>query len=369
MNLSDAWGARLGVRLRRKEGWVRSERQPFIRPPYRGGVNAPRPLGRNPRPLVIAHRGASGHRVEHSRAAFELGIAQGADAVEPDLVPTRDGVLVVRHENEISGTTDVAEHREFADRRTTRTVDGQRLTGWFTEDFTWAELQGLRLRERLPRLRPANDDRATGGGLLRFVDLLDLLETADRPVRLIAEIKHAAHFEAAGFPMHELLLAELGERLDGLVTVESFEQTVLRRLRSSGFDGRTVFLAEASGAPADLVARDGSAAPDYASFLTDDGLAALATEEHGVSVDKTLLLGRSGTTNLVDRAHAVGLEVYTWTLRPENAFLARRHRGRGGRAAHGDWCAEFREILATGLDGVFADHPDLALAARDEPAR
>lgn len=329
-------------------------------------MNAPRPLGRNAHPLVIAHRGASGHRIEHSRAAYELGIEQGADAVEPDLVPTRDGVLVVRHENEISGTTDVAEHAEFADRRTTRSVDGRRLTGWFTEDFTWAELQRLRLRERLPRLRPSNDARATGGGMLRFTDLLDLLEAADRPVRLIAEIKHAAHFEAAGFPMHELLLAELGARLAGRVTVESFEQTVLRQLRAVGFDGRTVFLAEASGSPADLVARHGSAAPDYASFLTDRGLAALATEEDGVSVDKTLLLARSGTTDLVDRAHAAGLEVYAWTLRPENAFLARRHRGPGGRAAHGDWRAEFGELLATGLDGVFADHPDLALAARDE---
>ncbi|WP_284231480.1 glycerophosphodiester phosphodiesterase family protein [Arenivirga flava] len=327
-------------------------------------MNAPRPLGRNPHPLVIAHRGASGHRVEHSRAAYELGIAQGADAVEPDLVPTRDGVLVVRHENEISGTTDVAERPEFAHRRRSRTVDGKRLDGWFTEDFTWAELQGLRLRERLPKLRPSNDVRATGGGMLRFVDLLDLLEAADRPVRLIAEIKHAAHFEAAGFPMHELLLAELGSRLDGLVTVESFEQTVLRQLRASGFGGRTVLLAEASGAPADLVARHGSTAPDYASFLTDEGLAAIAAEEHGVSVDKTLLLGRSDTTDLVDRAHAAGLEVYAWTLRPENAFLAPRHRGPGGRAAHGDWRAEFRAVLATGLDGVFADHPDLALAVR-----
>ncbi len=350
-------------------GGSASARVPSIGSPYRGGVNAPRALGRNPHPLVIAHRGASGHRVEHSRAAYELGIAQGADAVEPDLVPTRDGVLVVRHENEISGTTDVADRPEFASRRTTRSVDGRRLTGWFTEDFTWAELRGLHLRERLPKLRPSNDGRPAGGGMLRFVDLLELLEAADRPVRLIAEIKHAAHFEAAGFPMHELLLADLDGRLDGLVTVESFEQTVLRQLRGTGFGGRTVFLAEASGAPADLVARLGSTAPGYASFLTDQGLAALASEEHGVSVDKTLLLGRSGTTDLVDRAHAAGLEVYAWTLRPENAFLARRHRGPGGRAAHGDWRAEFGEILSTGLDGVFADHPELALAARDDAAR
>lgn len=330
-----------------------------------GRVTGPRALSRNPHPLVIAHRGASGHRAEHSREAYLVGIGQGADAVEPDLVPTRDGVLVVRHENEISGTTDVAEHPEFADRRTTRTVDGQRQTGWFTEDFTWEELRRLRLRERLPKLRPFNDARPKGGGMLRFVDLLDLLEDAGRPVRLVAEIKHAANFEAAGFPMHELFLAELGSRLDGLVTVESFEQTVLRQLRGAGFAGRTVFLAEADGAPADLVARDGSKAASYATFLTDDGLAALAAEEHGVSVDKTLLLARNGTTDLVDRAHAAGLEVFTWTLRPENAFLARRHRGPGGRAEFGDWRAEYREILGTGLDGVFADHPDLAIAARD----
>ena len=328
-------------------------------------VTGPRALSSNPHPLVIAHRGASGHRAEHSREAYLVGIGQGADAVEPDLVPTRDGVLVVRHENEISGTTDVAEHAEFADRRTTKTVDGERLTGWFTEDFTWAELRRLRLRERLPKLRPFNDARPKGGGMLRFTDLLDLLEAADRPVRLVAEIKHAAHFEAAGFPMHELFLAELGSRLTELVTVESFEQTVLRQLRGAGFAGRTVFLAEAAGAPADLVASVGSRARDYASYLTDAGLTELAGEEHGVSVEKTLLLSRTGTTDLVDRAHAAGLEVFTWTFRPENAFLAKRHRGKGGRAEFGDWRAEFSEILGTGLDGVFADHPDLALAARD----
>jgi glycerophosphoryl diester phosphodiesterase len=328
-------------------------------------VLEPRPLGRNPHPLVIAHRGASGHRAEHSREAYLVGLGQGADAVEPDLVPTRDGHLVIRHENEISGTTDVAERPEFADRRTTKTVDGQQQTGWFTEDFEWAELRTLRLKERLPELRPLNDARPKGGGMLRLEDLLDLLEAADRPVRLVAEIKHAANFAALGFPMHELFLERMGARLRGLVTVESFEQTVLRELRGSGFDGRTVFLAEKAGAPADLVARDGSAARTYADHLTDAGLAELAREEHGVSVDKALLLTAKGTTDLVDRAHAAGLETFTWTLRPENAFLAKRHRGPGGRAEHGDWRAEFREILALGLDGVFADHPDLAIAARD----
>lgn len=320
---------------------------------------------------MIGHRGASGYRPEHTRAAYELAIALGADAIEPDIVATRDGVLVLRHENEISGTTDVARRPEFADRRTTKHVDGAALTGWFTEDFTWAELATLRAVERLPDVRQAS---ATFDGLEPILRLRDLLEILDdgaartgRPIALVAEVKHPTHFASLGIPLDELVAAELrawdgGER----VVVESFEQSVLGAIRDRGVAGRFVYLLEAAGAAPDLVARMGTAAPRYADQLTASGLERLAAEVHGVSVDKRLLLDDDGKAGdaLVAAAHAAGLEVFTWTLRPENRFLAKRHR-RGSAHEWGNWRAEFSRILATGVDGVFLDHPDLGVALRE----
>ena len=313
--------------------------------------------------LVIAHRGAPGYRPEHSRSAYELAIELGADAIEPDLVPTKDGVLVLRHENEVSGTTDVADHPEFRHLRTTKTVDGQTVTGWFTEDFTWAELRTLRTRERLP--------------VLRLEDLLAILDAAPRPVGLVAEVKHAAYFERAGFPMGELVDAALGGagwRHDDRLTVESFEKGVLRDLRERGTGGRLVYLQEARGSAPDEVASHGSLAPTYAAERSDDALASFATEFHGISVDLGTLMAGVDTvalddpspvrSGIVDRAHAVGLAVYTWTLRPENRFLPSPLRRGGDVAAFGDWERWYTSILRTGVDGVFADHPDLAVLAR-----
>ena len=323
------------------------------------------------RPLVIAHRGASGYRPEHTAAAYELALTLGADAVEPDLVSTRDGVLVVRHENEISGTTDVAKHPEFADRRTTRTVDGIDLTGWFTEDFTWSELATLRAVERLRQTRPDNTRFDGQEGILRLADLIDLLAHADRPVVMIAELKHAIYFDTIGLPLEENFAAEIAgwARPNNLV-VESFEQSALVRIQELDVPGRVTFLADATGSPADQVARLGPRARTYADYLTDAGLARLAAEVDGVSVDKTLLLetdaGGSvvGTTDLIERARSTGLETYAWTLRAENQFLAKNfHRGLRAKEL-GHWEREFEMIMRTGVDGVFADQPDLALRAR-----
>lgn len=324
---------------------------------------------------MIAHRGASGYRPEHSRSAYELAIRLGADAIEPDLVATRDGVLVIRHENEISGTTDVAAHPEFANRRSTKVIDGHRLTGWFTEDFTWDELRTLRVVERLPEVRPGNTEHDGHEGLLRLSDLLDLLDAAEAsgasaPL-LVAELKHATHFASIGLPLDELF-ADAIKDWSGRdrVVVESFEQTVLDRLRDRGAPGQRVYLLEASGTAADLKARLGKAAPSYAEQLSDDALAKLALRVHGISVPKSMLLkADAATSGLVERAHALGLSVFTWTLRPENRFLAKRFRADGGDAAWGDWRGEFAAILRTGVDGVFADHPDLALEARAALAR
>ena len=322
-------------------------------------------------PLIIGHRGASGYRPEHTRAAYELAFRLGADAVEPDIVATRDGVLVLRHENEISGTTDVASRPEFADRRTSKLIDGARLTGWFTEDFTWAELSTLRAVERLPQVRQAS---ATFDGLepiLRLSDLLGIIDDASgqRQRIMVAELKHATYFESIGLPLDELFASEVsGWASDENLIVECFEQTVLGKVRGRGVPGRVVFLAEASGSPADLVAQFGSKALPYSAHLTNAGLARLATAVDGVSVDKRLILstdaaGTTTTTDFVERAHAAGLEVYTWTLRAENKFLAKGMRRGSFARDYGDWLDEFRLILGTGLDGVFADQPDLVREA------
>lgn len=356
-------------------------------------------------PLVIGHRGASGYRPEHTAAAYRLAFAHGADAVEPDLVPTRDGVLVLRHENEISGTTDVASRPEFTSRRTTRDVDGRQLTGWFTEDFTWAELATLRARERLGAIRQASASFDGRYPVIRFRDLLELIDRAAeeqrRDIRLVAEFKHATHFAALGLPVDELFAAELEAagwgRGDHRLIMESFEPTLLDQLAARGIRGTRIFLIEGTGAPRDLVVAAGAggagggsatAAASYDSFVTEGGLWALAGRYDGVSVDKARLLGdrrpkvtdaararaasgRSGAAaaplvggELVDSAHAAGLQLYTWTLRPENRFLSAGFRKGTARSAYGDWLGEFLRIIGMGVDGIFVDHPDLGVEAR-----
>lgn len=328
------------------------------------------------RPLVIGHRGASGYRPEHTREAYELAFALGADAVEPDIVATRDGVLVLRHENEISGTTDVATRPEFADRRTTKTIDSVTLTGWFTEDFTWAELATLRAVERLPAVRQHSATFDGVSPVLRLRDLLPIVDAASertgRALQLVAEIKHASYFASIGLPLDELFAAEIaGWASRDRLIVEAFEQTVLHEIRDRGVPARYTYLVESSGSPADLVARYGRKALSYAAHLTNAGLGRLARTVDAISVDKKLLLATDaagrviGPTDLVARAHAVGLAVYTWTLRAENRFLAKNfRRGSNGRD-FGQWRQEFDVILSSGVDGVFADQPDLVLAALD----
>lgn len=331
-----------------------------------------------PAPLVIGHRGAPGYRPEHSASSYRLACELGADAVEPDVVATRDGVLVVRHENEISGTTDVATRPEFASRRTTKVVDGKRHAGWFTEDFTWAELSTLCCRERLARVRPDNrgyDDREP---ILRLRDVLAIVDEQSarlgRQLGAVVEVKHAAYFASLGYDLGTLLLEELAAtgwdaRPERLV-IESFELGALDRLRESGARASLVFLAERFGSPADEPVA-GAPARSYAWYRSDAGLDLLASRVDGVSVAKGNLLrvnalGRAiGPTGLVQRAHARGLRVFTWTLRPENRYLNLRFQTslRGGE--WGDWRSEFGMVLSSGVDGIFVDHPDLGVAIRD----
>lgn len=330
--------------------------------------------------MVIAHRGASGHRPEHTIGAYRLALQLGADAVEPDVVPSQDGVLVVRHENELSTTTDVAERPEFLDRRTTKCIDGVLVEGWFIEDFTWQELMTVRARERIPALRPNNtrfDDRWP---LMRLADVIRMVhdEAVANPARVVVEFKHATYFRDTGLPIEELLEQELDvvgvQATYDSLTIESFEKSALSAVARRGLSSRRVYLTEATGAAFDLVARDGSDAVPYADELTVPGIQGLSrlfadgpdglpqSLLDGVSVAKSTLLDVPGSgQRLVQRAHDAGLALWCFTLRPENRFLADRHRD-GPDAAHGHWLNEFSEVIATGVDGVFADHPDLVHA-------
>ncbi|AZS35958.1 Glycerophosphodiester phosphodiesterase, periplasmic [Microbacterium lemovicicum] len=326
-------------------------------------------------PLVIGHRGAPGYRPEHSRASYELALALGVDAVEPDVVPTRDGVLVVRHENEISGTTDVADRPEFRDRRATKTVDGEMLTGWFTEDFTWAELSTLRCRERLPGLRPESTAFDDTEPVLRLRDVLDLVRDARgaREVGVVLEMKHATYFSGIGFDVaalveHELRAAGWADGAHPLV-VESFELSVLRRVRERGIRATWIYLLEETGAPADLVAAHGAAsAPPYAQTLSPTGLDGLVGIVDGISVDRRMILDPDahdrprGPAAFVAEAHARGLLVYTWTCRAENAFLLTPFRTSADPAEIGRYAEEWAVIRDAAVDGVFVDHADLGVA-------
>ena len=296
------------------------------------------------RPLVIAHRGASGHRPEHTLEGYRLAIEMGADFIEPDLVCTRDGVLIARHENEIGGTTDVAER--FPTRRRTATVDGRAVTGWFAEDFTLAEIKTLRARERLATRSHAYDGQFS---IPTFEEVIELAQQAGkrrgREVGIYPETKHPAYFRSIGLPLEERLVASLTKagwnRKDAPVFIQSFE-TNLRDLRPK----TPVRLIQLVSAPA---------------MVDDAGLKAIAGYADGIGPEKRLIVpvdadGVLGQpTDLVRRAHALGLLVHTWTMRSDKEFLPAGYRG--------DPAAELRQFRELGVDGIFTDFPDVAVRA------
>jgi glycerophosphoryl diester phosphodiesterase len=327
------------------------------------------------RPVIIAHRGASGHRPEHTLAGYELAIAMGADFIEPDVVPTRDGALVVRHDNELSGTTDIADRPDFADRKTTKSVDGRELTGWFVEDLTLDEVRTLRARERIPHVRPAN---TAFDGLYQIATLDEVLALARKSrVGVYPETKNPTYFAELGLALEEPLVTALHAAgligRDALVHIQSFEIDNLRRLRTMT-DLPLVQLLSSHGQPPDVVAAGGDLS--YPDMATADGLAEIATYADGIGPHKNVLIptgddGASGTpTTVVDDAHAVGLVVHAWTFRNEHAFLpADLHAVTGdadGIAATATGLApdEYRRFFDLGVDGVFSDHTDMAVAAR-----
>jgi len=319
-------------------------------------------------PIVIAHRGASGERPEHTLASYRLAIDLGADYIEPDLVLTKDGVLVARHENEISETTDVAAHPEFAGRKATKTIDGQQVTGWFTEDFTLAELKTLRARERLPKLRSTEYDGQFE--IPTFEEILTLLADVNKgrktPVGVYPETKHPSYFVSIGLPHEAPLLAMLdrfGYRGRAAhVFIQSFEVGNLMDLRAKS-DLPLIQLMDAEGGPAD---RPGTS---YAAMTSPEGLKMIAAYADGIGPNKAMViprgaLGRLGTpTSLVHDAHAAKLKVHPWTFRRENYFLPLGDKGGVNPAGHGDLAGEIAAYLATGIDGLFSDNPREAVAA------
>ncbi len=317
------------------------------------------------KPIVIAHRGASGERPEHTLAGYQLAIGEGADFIEPDLVPTKDGVLVARHENEISGTTDVASRPEFAARKATKTIDGQSITGWFTEDFTLAELKTLRARERLPQLRSTAFD-----GQFEVPTLAEIIALAKKQTRTVGiypETKHPSYFAGIGLPLEARLVDQLKaagySKPTDPVFIQSFEVANLKQLR--GMTKLRLVQLMGDGAPAD------SPATPYAMMATPAGLKAIAAYANGIGPDKKMVLPRTDdghlapATSLVADAHAAGLTVHPWTLRAENYFLPADFQSGADPRAHGDLSAEACAFFKAGVDGIFSDYPGLAVQGRE----
>jgi glycerophosphoryl diester phosphodiesterase len=301
--------------------------------------------------IVIAHRGASGERPEHTLESYRLAIEQGADYIEPDLVMTRDGVLIARHENEIGTTTDVAQHPEFAARRRTQVIDGETLTGWFTEDFTLSEIKTLRARERLPDLRPLN--RAYDGRFTvpTFDEILQLANHADRQaagqrgvgprVGVYPETKHPAHFAGIGLPLESAVLEAL-------------------RLHDYAADGSPVFIQ--SFDPRNLRELRGRTRLPLVQLLEHElgNLGEIATYADAIGIAKSL-----ATPEGVRAAHAANLKVHVWTFRAENEFLPDDLKIGDQPSGHGDLEAEIRRFLDRGIDGFFIDFPAVGVAVRD----
>jgi glycerophosphoryl diester phosphodiesterase len=313
------------------------------------------PMTRGGSPLVIAHRGASGERPEHTLASYRLAIQQGADFIEPDLVLTKDGVLVCRHENEISGTTNVAGHAAFAERRKEKVVDGVAASGWWVEDFTLAEL------------RPANTAYDGHEEIPTFAEAFALAAEAD--VGIYPELKHPTFLREQGLDAVGALVSAIhqagGQDAANRTVVQCFEIGALRTLaQMSSIRWTCIQLVSAQGGPWDR--RDLT----YAQMLSDDGLRAIAEYARGIGAEKALIIPRAAdgrslpATDLVARAHAANLKVHAWTFRAENYFLPAELRRGDGPAAHGDLDAELRAFYAAGVDGVFSDFPAAAVGAR-----
>ncbi|WP_392534055.1 glycerophosphodiester phosphodiesterase [Nostoc sp. C117] len=314
-------------------------------------------------PIIIAHRGASGYRPEHTLAAYELAIALGADYIEPDLVSTKDGVLIARHENEISETTDVIKHKEFAHLQTTKIIDGESKTGWFTEDFTLRELKTLRAKERIPQLRSQN---IVYDGLFEiptFQEIIDLAKNKsaeiNRAIGIYPETKHPTYFKSIGLaleiPLLEILTANDYQGANAPIFIQSFEVSNLQYL-STKTELPLVQLLNNSGQPYDFVVNGNERT--YSDLTSLSGLEEIAKYAQAIGVHKNLLVPKENNgkllspTSLVMDAHATGLLVHVWTFRNEDYFLPLDFQGNPQ--------GEYELFFSLGIDGVFSDYPDMA---------
>jgi glycerophosphoryl diester phosphodiesterase len=337
----------------------------------------PQGAGHHPgahRVLIIGHRGSAGYRPEHTLAAYELGARMGADYVEPDLVTTKDHVLVARHEPNITDTTDVASHPEFADRKTTKTIDGLTQTGWFTDDFTLAELKTLRAKERLPAVRQRNTIYDGRYQVPTFQEVIDLVKRLSRELHrdigIYPETKHPTYFRSEGLPLEELLVQTLNRnglnRRGAKVFVQSFEVNNLKALNRV----LRVPLVQLLDSP-NLSPADGSG-KTYGEIATAAGLKEVAKYADGVGPFKDYIIPRDASghslapTSFVADAHAAGLVVHPYTFRNENQFLPLEDRSSADPNAYGNAFAEDQRFFAAGVDGIFTDNPDTGVAARNE---
>ena len=321
-------------------------------------------------PLVVGHRGASGYRPEHTLASYRLAAELGADFIEPDLVSTKDGVLVARHENEIGGTTDVATHPEFAARKTTKVIDGVSLTGWFTEDFTLKELKTLRAKERIPQVRPEN---ATYDGKFEvptFQEVLDLRHKLSRELHrtigVYPETKHPTYFKSIGLPLERPLVRTLTLNLlnypGAPVFVQSFETGNLKELDKQLW----VPIVQLLSAPTATIPGD---TRTYGELATPAGLKGIAKYADGVGPSKDYIVPRNADgssaapTAFVRDAHRAGLLVHPYTFRRENTFLPLELRSSANPIEVGNLGAEIRQFIDLGVDGFFTDNADIGFAA------
>jgi glycerophosphoryl diester phosphodiesterase len=322
---------------------------------------------------IVGHRGASGYRPEHTLASYELAARMGADYIEPDLVITKDGVLVARHEPEIGGTTDVASHPEFASRKTTKVLDGVPVTGWFTEDFTLAELRTLRAKERIPDIRQRNTIYDGKYRIPTFQEVIDLSKRLSRELHrqigIYPETKHPTYFREQGLPLEPRLVEALNRnglnRAGAKVYVQSFEVTNLIQLHKV-LRVPLVQLTSATGAPFDFV--DSGDPRTYADITSAAGLREVARYAKGLGPDKNQIIPRDAAgfllapTTLVRDAHRAGLKVHPYTFRAENTFLPADFRSSAVPTAYGDLFGEIAVFRATGIDGLFTDNTDIAVA-------
>lgn len=320
-------------------------------------------------PLVIGHRGSCGYRPENTLISFTLAVELGADFVEMDVVPSADGTLVVRHDADLSHSTDIADRPEFANRRKTVTIDGQENTGWFSEDFTVAEIQTLRAVERNPRVR-RHSARYDGQQVPTFAETLAWLaklgEEAGRPIGVYVEAKHPTYYRSLGITVEDLLVGDLAaagrDHVESPTFVQSFEIDHLHRV-ATRTDVRLVQLMSSWGGPYDQTAAGDPLS--YGEMTTPAGLRRIAEYAVGIGPHKTMVIdGQLAPTGLVEAAHAAGLFVHPYTFRDENAFLPERYQLGDDPSTRGDGAAECEVFLRAGVDGMFTDFVDSAIAAR-----